>query len=180
MSKSDEQLMLEEFKAKKAAEAAEKQRQEQVLNNVMAFAKSIGKEQQKAAEGQAYYFNQQSRRRTMFKELEEFQKKAQQARERQNVFKADLQNKRNEYVWQQQLYQRMLEEEVTGEAEHGIEELNAATRRLADLDKEIEMAELRVKKVESGRQSSWSADLGYSEWCGPSVFRTECGTTATV
>lgn len=56
MSKSDEQL--EEFKAKKAAEAKEKQRREQVLNNVTAFAKSVGAEQQKAAEGRAYYFDQ--------------------------------------------------------------------------------------------------------------------------
>lgn len=86
----------------------------------------------------------------MFKELEEFQKKARQTHDRLNVFKADLQDKRNEYARQQQLYQRMLDEEVSGDVEHGIEELNAATRRLADLEKEIEIAELRVKKVESG------------------------------
>ncbi|WP_270164857.1 hypothetical protein [Paenibacillus sp. SYP-B4298] len=44
----------------------------------------------------------------------------------------------------------MLDEEVSGDVEHGIEELNVATRRLAVVEKEIEIAELHVKKVESG------------------------------
>ncbi|WP_270164859.1 hypothetical protein [Paenibacillus sp. SYP-B4298] len=72
MSMSDEQLVLEEFKARKAAEAEEKQRWEQVLNNVTAFAENVGTEQQKAAEGQAISIKKQNRRDSMFKELEEF------------------------------------------------------------------------------------------------------------
>lgn len=58
MSKSDEELMLEEFKAKKAAEAAEKQRGEKLLSSISEYAKNEKAVNQKAAEDQTYYFGQ--------------------------------------------------------------------------------------------------------------------------
>lgn len=86
----------------------------------------------------------------MFKELEDFQNKARQSKERLDSFKSDLYSKRNELSRQQHLYQQMLDEEISGEKMHGISELNAITQRVADLEKEISIAEQRVQKLESG------------------------------
>ncbi|MEI7027567.1 hypothetical protein [Paenibacillus sp. y28] len=58
MSKSAEEMMLEEYKAKKAKEAAEAQRRQQVLQGVIDFAKKDREEATKSAAEQRRYFSE--------------------------------------------------------------------------------------------------------------------------